>query len=106
MDKQSSLGKFTPGPWEVNEYTDCVYADHGEHHPIIADRPHGGVGKDGFINNAYLIASAPELLAALNGWINAAELGIVTGNKEGLDEAVMRSKAIISKAIYHAEGKA
>ena len=95
-----SEGKYTPGPWTVNEYrevldaqgrTICrVYLD-GDRKPVATAKA-----------NARLMAAAPELLEALEAttaWIvelaASGDAGIWDG--EDMDE-VIAARAAIAKA--------
>lgn len=92
--------KGTPGPWKVGKITSCVVADSNE---ALATRGayenesknyYGGflIGESIGDANAKLIAAAPELLEALQIYLNA-------GHKEARREASVIAKAAIAKAL-------
>jgi hypothetical protein len=99
--------KFTPGPWEVRDET-TIYGRGMAKFTIIrvatAHRDHSSLTAEA---NARLIASAPELLEALQGVLWMAEEWFKHGGdettfsddyKESLDEA----RAVILKATGEA----
>lgn len=55
----------TPGPWEIQCFSDGTIDIDGPTDDLICQIPVLGVSAKNFIENANLIAAAPDLLAAL-----------------------------------------
>lgn len=62
------MNKYTPGPWYINSYGDCVSGNG----IVLAEKPHGI--NPNWEANAYLIAAAPELLEELETTLKALDL--------------------------------
>ena len=81
--------KHTPQPWRENSQGDSEYI-FSEVYGAIAIIPHGGTHRDEHKANAKLIASAPDLLVALqlivcgcedeNGFTSLAEIQAIAEN--------------------------
>ena len=100
MTTQRQTG-HTPGPWAINEWCDCVHKADPNDSYIIAERPHGGIGKDFFEANAALIAAAPELLEVCRKWVNTYDSSRNISEKHDL---ARETAAIIRKAMGRADG--
>jgi hypothetical protein len=83
----------TPGPWNWNKYGDLM----GPACVCVIERESGVVDAD-----AYLIASAPDLLAALRSIISAYEDGCTAGKgrqaADAYETAITTARAAIRKA--------
>ena len=108
--------EYTPGPWKVEE---CYNIDGSKFLTINGQGPHGAWLADiqaGLINghpadvtekhlaNAYLIAAAPELLAALRGLMTQAVKDAEKYAEDGA-EPIWAWISDASDIIAKAEGK-
>ena len=96
-----SNSKHTPGPWSIyfNSRDDLVirkmFTDGQESHSIA--RCHSGAA------NALLIAAAPDMLAALQGYVDAFEHHLITNTNGARDfdftgHIAAQARAAIAKA--------
>lgn len=95
------MSKHTPGPWEWNTARTRMNDDRGR--PVLMDGEgiwdlcapvmHGDARADA---NARLIAAAPELLAALEGFLDFE--GCTYPNEDNVAEAYAAARAAIAKA--------
>jgi hypothetical protein len=84
----------TPGPWSVSNGLPTVWANNGERQIADCDKgPLRSAGED--LANARLIASAPELLAALIEMLDASERPV---NERWLLNVRSHARAAIAKA--------
>lgn len=90
--------KHTPGPWSVSkskhmggEHVVATLAEDRDDRALVVHAPHGNADQDDA--NAYLIAAAPELLAALQRYVNCDKARDVSG-----DTPARQARAAIAKA--------
>ncbi len=95
--------RHTPGPWKVDSQSKYVCTEAGETIAVCQAPWHGGAtggreeGEREALANAHLIATAPELVAALADLVSALE-GQAPGNAT-LAEALDKTRAALSKAM-------
>ena len=90
--------KHTPGPWEVDEYSQSIiWGPNGEH---IADVRGFGAGLP-MIPNARVLAAAPKMLEALKNIRKELQL---SGNWIANDYGWPSNREAITAAIAKAEG--
>jgi len=102
-DKLPKLGKHTPGPW----YTGTGWVGHGEDFPkngmsicSIDGYPHGNSEA-----NLVLIASAPELLNALERIVEESESDIFADGDEPSQDAFWAAHSDAAMVIKKAKGE-
>ena len=103
--------KHTPGPWHRNikpaSHYPTIFAGRNTHVAVVQTR---GLPEPEQEANTYLIAAAPDLLAALKMAKQVLHPGVVglIGNHHGAADCVAASNAVftIDAAIAKAEGKA
>lgn len=95
------MSNYTKGPWEVKiDYSEAPYVCSRER-KMIADLNHVYLPKDEVINNAHLIAAAPDLLEACEyAFKNLKPAGNIRKDFSGHN-----AMATLSKAIAKATGK-
>lgn len=108
--------KHSKGPWEIVDLAEesfgkVLFSIVGKSDPItppfyrdIAQVIHRN-GKDVTRANAHLIAAAPDLLAALQGYVDAIAFGGGT-DKQSIMDAIRKADDIARAAIAKAEGGA
>lgn len=99
-----SKSSFTPGPWRANESHDYIEPTGGS--PIICEfdkiDPVFALGDDERIANAHLIAAAPELLAALEQFVQACD----TAPPVHFIGHIVKACEVARAAIVKAKGEA
>lgn len=95
--------KHTPGPWSVAKARDGYFVHAGQRPGIdtiadVADWPVGGLEPERSQGNAFLIAAAPDLLAACK----LAESAIGGDGEPAVSAAAME---VLDRAIAKAEGR-
>ena len=118
MNDMNGEQKFTKGPWSVHSRTNCPDDDPelSRHLGIHADGDEGRGGSyvaviegdmfeaDEEMANAQLIASAPDLLAALENFVSVGcEFYDMDMGENGCD-AIEQARAAIAKALGRSEG--
>ena len=96
----TQMSKHTPGPWEIGPGRGDVLLDEYEIQPANGRGP---IALASGLDDARLIAAAPDLLEALRNWLDAHEEfftadddDIMAGLK--LHESYERARAAIAKA--------
>ena len=96
------MGKYTPGPWTVDESHIDGAINAGKRHVALANfynchDEEVRVTRDQQKANAHLIAAAPEMLEALKKAVDALELADDSGTP-GLRKIIAEADAAIRKA--------
>lgn len=97
------MSEFTPGPWVLASEKDCFeeYVGDTRGYYAISQNPeiqiHDPIPPDRFMD-AYLIAAAPDLLAALEGLIDEQNGPPLVKRESQWQEAMVLARAAIKKA--------
>lgn len=86
------MSKHTPGPWSSSRCYVQQESQDGTMNKVICDTEHSDFGVDIGVANAKLIAAAPEMLQALEGFVRQFESGILP------QLACQKAKEAIAKA--------
>lgn len=86
------MSKWTPGPWDVYDNGDGIRIDGAEITLAFIDGDYRDQDYSIQMANARLIASAPDLLEALDALVNSAD------NPAQFFDAVIGARAAIAKA--------
>ena len=99
--------RHTPGPWRVSMSGYSVKSNDDDM-PIVANNPWGVAMRERdvprWLNNAHLIAAAPDLLAALKAII-AAEESFMADTGCECDDEVAQAVEVARAAIAKADGR-
>lgn len=92
------MNKFTSGPWTYYEEDNIIVSE--EVSQLIDIKPRSTiVGLEERIANGYLIATAPELLEAVN-WLKCTLLSALAGACiRDADEVISFAERVVAKAM-------
>jgi hypothetical protein len=95
----------TPGPWEIHHYGDNEGDIHGSDGALVCMMREGDTDPgENWSADARLIASAPELLAALRVAADAIDLAQAQVDSENDRHNLCKRLVAVKRAIAKAEG--